>query len=129
MRVGVKARRPRQSAAVKENREWSDKDFARAKSAYEVLPAAVLDGLPKRRPGERGPQKAPTKELISIRLDPDVVTHFRSTGAGWHGRINAFLRLGVLENMVPRAPVKMSAIARRTKSASTRSRAKKAKSA
>ena len=46
----------------------------------------------KRRRGERGPQKAPTKQLVSLRLDPDVLAHFRETGPGWQGRINAALR-------------------------------------
>ena len=46
----------------------------------------------KRRRGERGPQRAPTKQLVSLRLDPDVLAHFRATGPGWQGRINAALR-------------------------------------
>lgn len=40
----------------------------------------------------RGPQKTPTKRLVSLRLDPDVVDYFRSTGPGWQGRMNAALR-------------------------------------
>jgi len=30
------------------------------------------------RRGKRGPQKAPTKKLISLRLSPDVIEHFKS---------------------------------------------------
>jgi len=33
-----------------------------------------------------------TKVPISIRLDADLVDHFRSTGRGWQTRINAVLR-------------------------------------
>jgi uncharacterized protein (DUF4415 family) len=40
----------------------------------------------------RGPQKAPTKQLVSLRLDPDVLEHFRSTGDGWQSRMNEALR-------------------------------------
>jgi uncharacterized protein (DUF4415 family) len=40
----------------------------------------------------RGRQKAPVKRLVSLRLDPDVVEHFRATGPGWQGRINEALR-------------------------------------
>jgi uncharacterized protein (DUF4415 family) len=40
----------------------------------------------------RGPQKAPTKQLVTIRLDRDVVDHFRGTGRGWQGRVNDALR-------------------------------------
>ena len=41
--------------------------------------------------GERGPQKAPVKERIGLRLNQDVVEHFRRTGPGWQSRINAVL--------------------------------------
>ena len=40
----------------------------------------------------RGKQKTPTKSLISLRLDPDVIEHFRATGEGWQSRINEALR-------------------------------------
>lgn len=40
----------------------------------------------------RGPQKAPTKERITIRLSPEVVEHFRSTGEGWQTRMDDALR-------------------------------------
>jgi len=45
-----------------------------------------------RRPGKRGPQKAPTKERISLRLSRDVVEHFRATGEGWQTRIDEVLQ-------------------------------------
>jgi len=44
------------------------------------------------RPGQRGLQKAPTKEMISIRLSREVLDYFRSTGEGWQGRIDETLR-------------------------------------
>jgi len=40
----------------------------------------------------RGPQKAPTKERITIRLSPDVVDYYRSTGEGWQARMDEALR-------------------------------------
>ena len=40
----------------------------------------------------RGRQKLPTKEMITIRLDADVVDYFRATGKGWQGRVNEALR-------------------------------------
>ena len=52
--------------------------------------AAALE----RRRGERGPQKAPTKLLLSVRLDRAIVEHFRGTGRGWQTRMNnALLQL------------------------------------
>jgi uncharacterized protein (DUF4415 family) len=43
------------------------------------------------RRGKRGPQKAPTKKLVSLRLSPEVIDHFKSTGPGWQTRIDSTL--------------------------------------
>ncbi len=40
----------------------------------------------------RGPQKAPKKEQVTIRLSPEVVEHFKSGGKGWQTRINQVLQ-------------------------------------
>jgi uncharacterized protein (DUF4415 family) len=39
-------------------------------------------------PRRRGPQKAPTKQLLTVRFDPSVVDYYRATGAGWQTRMN-----------------------------------------
>ena len=62
---------------LNENPEWTPEVFAGAKRAAEALSPELFAALTKRRPGERGPQKAPTKEMISIRLDKPMVEHFR----------------------------------------------------
>lgn len=49
-----------------------------------------------RYPGQRGPQKAPTKEQVTLRLDRDVVEELRASGAGWQTRANEILRSAVL---------------------------------
>lgn len=80
--------KPRMTALVDDNPEWTETDFARARPGHE-LPAEVLAAFPKtRRPGERGAQKAPTKQPVSIRLDAQVIEHFKAGGAGWQSRIN-----------------------------------------
>lgn len=38
------------------------------------------------------PRKEAPKEQISLRLDPDVIAHFKASGTGWQGRINDILR-------------------------------------
>src|SRR5579872_2198591 len=44
-------------------------------------------------PVSRGrPKSKATKRAVSLRLDPDVVAHFRRGGRGWQSRINAALR-------------------------------------
>ena len=45
----------------------------------------------ERARGQRGPQKTPVKDRVGLRLDHDVVEHFRATGPGWQSRINDIL--------------------------------------
>jgi uncharacterized protein (DUF4415 family) len=68
-------------------RELTDADFARMRPAEETHPDIVAW---YRR--TRGRQKAPTKKLVSLRLDRDVIEHFRKRGPGWQSRINDTLR-------------------------------------
>jgi uncharacterized protein (DUF4415 family) len=69
--------------------EWTEADFARARPMREMFPE-VVEAFERMR-GQRGPQKTPTKERIGLRLDRDVVEHFRATGPGWQSRINDIL--------------------------------------
>ena len=61
----------------------------RARRGRDVLPEAVLAQF-RRGPG-RPPSDNP-KVPVSIRLDKDVVDHFKATGEGWQTRINSILR-------------------------------------
>ena len=70
-----------------DNPPLTDQFWARARPASEVHPDIVADW---RR--TRGKQKAPVKKLVSIRLDDDVIAHFREGGDGWQTRINETLR-------------------------------------
>ena len=70
-----------------DNPEWTRADFAKAKAPEDVLPVDVLAKFGK----HRGPQKAPKKVPVSIRLSPIVVSHFRRQGPGWQARIDAVL--------------------------------------
>jgi uncharacterized protein (DUF4415 family) len=40
----------------------------------------------------RGRPPGSSKDLVSLRLDKDVIDHFRATGAGWQTRMNEALR-------------------------------------
>jgi uncharacterized protein (DUF4415 family) len=41
----------------------------------------------------RGRPPSPArKHAVSLRLDPDVIAHFRRSGSGWQSRINTALR-------------------------------------
>jgi uncharacterized protein (DUF4415 family) len=70
-----------------EVRELTREDFARA-----IPLGALPEGLQAvlRRP--RGPQAAPRKDRITIRLAHDTVARFRATGPGWQARIDQALR-------------------------------------
>jgi uncharacterized protein (DUF4415 family) len=53
--------------------------------------ADLIRGGKVARRGKRGPQKAPTKTLVSLRLSPEVIDHFKATGRGWQTRIDSTL--------------------------------------
>ena len=74
-----------------ENPEWTEEDFRRARPALEGLPKEAVDAVRRYR-GQRGPQKSPTKELVSLRVDREVVEAYRATGPGWQTRANEALR-------------------------------------
>ena len=77
----------REIALDRDAPEWSDENWSRARPAMEVDPELVEHS---RR--TRGKQKAPTKVPVYIRLDADIVAHFRETGRGWQTRLNDTLR-------------------------------------
>jgi uncharacterized protein (DUF4415 family) len=64
--------------------ELTDEDFARGVWHRGGKP---LPHGPRGRPKSRNP-----KRPVSIRLDPEVLAHFRRSGRGWQSRINAALR-------------------------------------
>ena len=68
-----------------------DPNDAEATRAFFARADLIRHGKIVRR-GKRGPQKAPTKKLVSLRLSPEVIDHFRSTGRGWQTRIDTTLR-------------------------------------
>jgi uncharacterized protein (DUF4415 family) len=89
----VKASKKRRGFTAKDLKEVSDSpeltkaDFAKAKPFSEVFPslsAAIRKG--------RGPNKAPTKKPVSLRLSPEVIQHFKKSGKGWQSRIDETLR-------------------------------------
>lgn len=66
--------------------EATEADFARARPMREMFPE-IVDAFERAR-GQRGPQKSPTKERVALRLDRNIVDHFRHDGPGWQTRIN-----------------------------------------
>jgi len=70
-----------------ESRELTDEEIAKAKPFADVFPelaASIRKG--------RGPNKAPTKKLVSIRLSGQVIEAYKAKGPGWQSRIDQDLR-------------------------------------
>jgi uncharacterized protein (DUF4415 family) len=77
--------------AVSDSPELTEHALRKAKPFTEVFPvlAAKLEAVQRLR---GRPKIAAPKVSTTLRLDPDVVTYFRSTGPGWQSRINEALR-------------------------------------
>ena len=67
-----------------------DPNDAAATRAFFAQADLIRHGKVVRR-GKRGPQKTPTKKLVSLRLSPEVIDHFKATGPGWQTRIDGAL--------------------------------------
>jgi uncharacterized protein (DUF4415 family) len=92
---GEQARINRGIAQDPHNPEWTSEDFARAKPAKDVLPRGVYEAAVKRYRGQRGPQKAPVKKSVTLRIDPDILARYKATGSGWQSRMNEALRRSI----------------------------------
>ncbi len=71
------------SGEVREIKSSDLKDALR----FDQLPGSLQAKL-----RTRGPQKAPTKEQISIRLSREVLDGFKAFGEGWQTRIDSALK-------------------------------------
>lgn len=70
-------------------RDWVDPDDA------PELTKEWFDGAELKVAGvavKRGRPRGSNKRQIAIRLDQDVIEHFKSKGEGWQTRLNAALR-------------------------------------
>jgi len=83
-------RQPPEAVFDDDNPEWTEADFARA-----IPVDGDLRGALAKLRATRGAQKAPTKKLVSLRVDQDVLERFRATGPGWQSRMNEALRKAV----------------------------------
>jgi uncharacterized protein (DUF4415 family) len=67
--------------------ELTKEEMVRARPFAEVFP-----DLARSIKKGRGPGKKPTKRLVSLRLSPDVLDHFKAKGPGWQTKIDETLR-------------------------------------
>ena len=73
-----------------DNPRWTKADFARARGPDQITEAELAAFPNTKRIGR--PPKTATKLGVYLRLDPEVVEHFKAGGAGWQTRINAALQ-------------------------------------
>lgn len=69
--------------------DWEADEFSKPLTAEQALPAGFHAEVKRRA---RGPGRKPSKEIVSLRLDPDVVAAFKADGPGWQSRVNDALR-------------------------------------
>ena len=100
MKPKLRAPTPEEEAAIQrgiaadpDNPEWTEADFASARMAAEAVPAVAAAHTRRRA---RGPQKSPTKRLVSLRLDRDVLEVLQASGRGWQVRVNEIVRRAIL---------------------------------
>lgn len=69
--------------------EATDEQLAKGRPFREALPelAASIDRAKRGRPPVDRP-----RQHVSLRLDPEVLDHYKATGKGWQSRINDDLR-------------------------------------
>jgi len=87
-------RKPKPEMIDAENPEWTEEDFATA-VPFSELADSLRTVLASRR---RGPQKAPTKQQVSLRLSADVIAYFKEGGSGWQTRLDQVLKEYVREH-------------------------------
>jgi len=69
-----------------EVREMTSSDFARMRPASEVAPEIVTRAKRRGRPRLDNP-----KPQVTLRLDADIIAHFKAGGRGWQTRLNNVL--------------------------------------
>jgi uncharacterized protein (DUF4415 family) len=74
---------------VSDNPELTEDDMKRAKPFADMFPE-FAESIRRNMAGR--PKLERPKQPISIRLDQDVVEHFKAGGEGWQSRMNEALR-------------------------------------
>ena len=69
--------------------DWIDPDDAPELDDQWFEKADLMLG---RKVIRKGRPPGSTKQPVSLRLDPEVIAHFRKSGPGWQTRMNDMLR-------------------------------------
>ena len=97
--MSVKARATRKKSQPAGSDLKKVDEYVLGPKDYEEIPELTEEWFRKATlhiggvPVKRGrPKSDAAKHAVSLRLDPDVLAHYRRTGRGWQSRINATLR-------------------------------------
>ena len=88
----------KKSLSLAEARRLAAKQLAEMSGEEDVAITAAAESDPDNPPADdlirrRGrPPAANPKQAVSLRLDADVIDHFKAGGPGWQTRINDMLR-------------------------------------
>lgn len=86
-------RKPNPELIDRDNPEWTEADFKRARPAAKVLPELIgrqaAEQLLKRRGRPRSPD---AKVAISLRVPPETLVRWKASGPGWQTRMVEALR-------------------------------------
>lgn len=82
---------PTKKPNTKLTADWTDPDDAPRLDAECFAGADLHEGTKLVRQGGRPKSASPTR-AVNLRLDADVLEHFRKSGPGWQTRINEALR-------------------------------------
>ena len=75
--------------------EWTDPDDAPELTEAFFADAEVFQGDAFVRRGRGRPLTGRAKELVSLRLDRDVLAKLREAGPGWQSQVSDLLRLAL----------------------------------
>ncbi|MDU9049890.1 MAG: BrnA antitoxin family protein [Candidatus Electrothrix sp. Rat3] len=90
---------------IKSETDWRRVDAMSDETIVEAVKidpdSRLLNADDFKKMRRRGPQKAPLKDRVNIRLSPDVVAFFKNQGIGWQTRINEVLQNYVESHRTP----------------------------
>lgn len=76
------------TGATRENPEWTENTFARARPAREKLPELLGEATASQLLRPRGrPKTGNARMAISLRLPPETLALWKATGPGWQTRM------------------------------------------
>ena len=93
-----------------DNPPLTDEQWKRMRPAHEVHPHLVRRSLLRRR---GRPKLDAPKQQVTLRLDADVLDHFKERGSGWQTAINDTLRKAIGRRRQVNPPAKQTSRTRK----------------